>query len=127
MQFRPSLLLALLSSIVLLILHLSALEYFLYWSISWFDILLHLLGGFTIGLTLVGIIRVRDRFVLVVVPVIGAFLLAFVWEVFEYMIGATFVAQNVLMDSLGDVLFSLLGAVISGVLVYKIENTYDKS
>ena len=85
------------------------------------------MGGLAIGLTLVAMMKIRDRFVLLVVPVIGAFLLAFVWEVFEYAIGMTFVAQNVFLDSLGDILFSLLGAVISGVLVYKIEKTNDKS
>lgn len=128
MQFRLPLLLAFISSIILLVLHLLALENFLYWSIPWLDILQHFLGGFTIGLTLVVIIRIRDRFVLVVVPIIGAFLLAFVWEAFEYAIGMTFVAQNTFLDSLGDILFSLLGAIVSGVVVYKIQtSTYDKS
>lgn len=37
-------------AIVVFIFHYTALTLYFYWTISWFDILMHLMGGFLMGL-----------------------------------------------------------------------------
>jgi hypothetical protein len=102
---------ALFLSIVLLYLHLTALSNFLYWSIWWFDIPVHLLGGLVLGFMLVGIFPMARP---VLITLIGGVVLALVWELFEYGIEAAPPSEKLLPDTLGDLFFGILGAVIAG-------------
>ena len=73
------LLLLLVSSSLTIILHAIGLEFFLYWSLWWFDILMHALGGFSLGLLCVLLFPDRYRYLRYIIlfgVIIG-------WEVFE--------------------------------------------
>lgn len=113
MSSKILLLLAFLFSCALLSLHLFALEYFLYWAVSWFDILLHIIGGISFGFLLLFIANKTVENIPLYIPIIGTLIAATVWEIFEFQIGLTFVAKNLALDTISDVMFSIFGGVIA--------------
>jgi len=127
MQYRVQLFLAFLSSLVLLVLHLIALRFFLYWSISWFDALLHVIGGFAVGTTLLFLTRACKDCSPWITPIMGAFLVSIFWEILEYSIGTTFAANNLLIDTSGDVFLSVFGGVCAAFISNSIETFHEKS
>lgn len=74
-----ALLIILCVSSLVLVLHSLGLEYSLYWTCWWFDIVIHTLGGFSIGLLVFVLFSgkyIRFSGAVVVAVVIG-------WELFE--------------------------------------------
>lgn len=113
MSSKILLFLAFLFSCILLFLHLFALEYFLYWAIPWFDILLHVVGGISFGFLLLFISSKTVEDTPWYVPAIGTLVAATIWEIFEFRIGLTFVAKNLALDTISDVAFSIFGGIIA--------------
>lgn len=97
---------ALLLAVALTYLQSEAVLYFLYWRYDWFDNLMHLLGGATIGAFVVGLLlAVRPRAYIVLL------IIAFVsWEVFEYFAGLPR-ESNYAFDTATDLLMDALGAL----------------
>lgn len=95
---------ALVLSLLVAVLQQWAIADYLYWRYEWFDIIMHYLGGLTVGVFLVALLRkFRPRafailFVLVVVSL----------EVFEYMFGLPREA-NYVSDTLLDLVMDVLG------------------
>jgi hypothetical protein len=101
------LLAAFILSVTIALLHQWATADFWYWRYPWFDIVMHFLGGLTIGVFLIRLFADYKPM---------AFLTAFVaiaigWEIFEFAIGAprdsTYAADTVIdlcMDVLGGTL-----------------------
>lgn len=100
--------------------HYLALSLYLYWSVSWFDIPMHLFGGAVVAL---GIFTLRDiRLIpvswLTLTRTIGfVFLVALLWEVFEFTTGMRLEA-NYEIDTIIDLCMGLLGGGL-GFLVGK--------
>lgn len=97
-------------------LHIVALRLFLYWTTDWFDIPMHFLGGFLIGLILIFIFHTSG---IIAVPVqswrqfgwliiAGVFVVGLGWEVWELLVGFTDVITDV-ADTLLDIVMDLLG------------------
>jgi hypothetical protein len=108
-------------SALVLILHLTALKYFLYWQIKWFDILVHFLGGLTVGaLMVVPIVFTRTKdFLIVIVAVLGALIVSLLWEIFEYKIGLSRLSHKFLSDTLKDIFSGVIGGFVSAWLSIK--------
>lgn len=102
-------------SVLIASLHYIALTLYLYWTVSWFDIGMHLLGGFILGLIAVFIIsnflnteiksnkKVAVLLVLSFVMVIGLG-----WELWELFVGLTNVIEHKL-DTVIDVIMDFIG------------------
>lgn len=122
MNYRTILFPALLCAIMVLYLHITALQnhlYFVYW---WFDMVIHFLTGLTISLTLVYVVRDRmptrindiTASVTVALPVVLTFAVG--WEVFELYSKLVYARGFYYMvDTLIDIFMGLLGGMI-GVL-----------
>lgn len=99
-------------------LNFVALQLSLYWSLDWYDYLMHFLGGLTLGVFMAWLFRIEERsadkllklFTLVMV-------LGVVWELFEYVSGITFSTQNYGMDTVQDIIMDALGALVAYYLV----------
>lgn len=95
-------------SSVLAALQWWAVTDFLYWHYEWFDIPMHLLGGLSIGVLLVGFLY-RHRpllfVVLLALAIIG-------WEIFEYYFGIPREA-NYAGDTVQDLILGTLGGSIA--------------
>ncbi len=116
----------LISLSVLLVLHVVALALHLYWQVWWFDIPMHLLGGATVvlGLHTLADIRLTPRRLATSLPWVLAVVLsvAVTWELFQYL--TTEVPKdNYGVDTAGDILFGLLGALIGYVVGKQLHAT----
>lgn len=92
------------------VLHLIGLEYFLYWRLWWYDILLHSLGGAWVALAALWFLttigwRVGTLQVLLATIVVGAG-----WEVWEFTFGI-FGEDNYTFDTSLDMFMDMVGAV----------------
>ncbi|HCC05130.1 TPA: hypothetical protein DEP58_02375 [Patescibacteria group bacterium] len=79
---------------MLALIHMTAEYYHLYWTIRWFDILTHFLGGLWVGIAVVwlwyfsGYVRkmyMPDRHT-VFVALLGGLLVGLIWELYEYIV-----------------------------------------
>ncbi|KND46986.1 MAG: putative membrane protein (4 TMH) [Parcubacteria bacterium C7867-004] len=105
----PWLIATLLVAAVVGVLEQWAITDFLYWRYTWFDIVMHFLGGLTIGLALVALIGSRFRPVWFLVLMIAV---AVGWEVFEALVGIPREA-NFKLDTALDLLMDTLGALLA--------------
>lgn len=103
-------------------LHLSALQFYLYWRFWWFDILTHFLGGLWIAISFlwllfqsgfVNIIKNNKNYNLLVAFLASLFV-GIMWEVFEYYFGLTATdATNYVIDTATDISFDLIGGLVA--------------
>ncbi len=87
--------------------NIIALHFYWYTSLWWFDMPMHFLGGFFIGLF--GFYFLPDKFLKVFLFV---FLVGIGWEVFEVLVDKN-ISHNPfnLLDTLSDVFFDLSGGL----------------
>lgn len=115
-------------SIITALLHLLALEYSLYWSVDWFDILTHFLGGVTMGFLAVFILftseyikplcALKHHSLIIFLAIISFVLIVGLsWELWEIFVGFS----DVLNDR-GDTILDLIMDTLGGVVVYVYVN-----
>lgn len=110
-------------------LHAAAYEYYFYWSMWWYDIMMHGLGGLLIGLIAAWAITFPLREKLKVSRfffIVGVTLfVGILWEVFEYTVG-TYANYNsfnsYVFDTMTDIGMDTAGAFVA-TLLYK-HNVY---
>jgi len=99
-------------------LHLVALRLYLYWTVPWFDIPMHFLGGFVIGLLALYLFYVsdwaefpKDHLGSIFTMTLGSVLLVGLgWELWELFMGLTD-ALNDLVDTFVDLVMDILGGI----------------
>lgn len=127
MNKNSLLLLSALSIVILLILHLFALSYALYWIFPWLDSIMHIIGGawivFTVGAWMHkqhGAISWSRFFLysMIAILVIGS-----LWELGEFIIDHIFGTQlfNIsLSEAFRDMMYNTIGGLLSWLLLYFI-------
>lgn len=106
-------------------LHFTAETFYLYWTIWWFDNLVHFLAGFAGGFVVIWfLVRHREFYpnsslskVEVILAVVSSVLIfGGVWEIFEYATKITELLESALSDTIFDLLADSLGALLAGFL-----------
>lgn len=123
---KPLLIEIFIASAAVAVLHKIALTLFLYWTTPWFDILMHFLGGFTIGLIagfaffISGFVKIpRDHLLNAFIIIIGTVLIVgLVWELWEVFVGFTDVLNDE-VDTIMDVVMDLIGASVAFLYIKK--------
>lgn len=115
MQYRPNhtwLAAAFILSATLLVVHLYALQWHLYWAHRWFDIPMHILGGAAIGSFVFAFGTARRTLTYFL------FLLAvfFVWKYIEYFGHISYELPYDVLGNFKDLLSSLIGSFIPFIL-----------
>lgn len=103
-------------AIVIALLHYLALTFSLYWTVWWFDIVMHFLGGFFVAafsLYLVFVMRlikmpVEDRVMFAFVAIGAVVVIGLGWELWELLTGLTLVLRDT-ADTLLDLLMDIIG------------------
>ena len=111
------------ASIILLIFVLNslAMKFHWYFSIWYFDMPMHLLGGFWLGLVFILLFKPKSfSFNEIVQIILGFLFVALSWEVFEILIDKT-ITQNPfnILDTFSDICFGLTGSLISVIYFLK--------
>ncbi len=116
-------------AVVLLIgiLQQIAVHYYLYWTLDWFDILMHFLGGFWFGFSALWILFFSDYLKVgdnrnlkffMGVAFFSAFGVGVAWEIFEYVSDITFWGEGYVFDTVKDLIMDSIGGVVSAIFLY---------
>jgi len=105
-------------SALIAVLHYISLKLFLYWTIWWFDILMHFLGGFLISIFIIFVLYSYTNFeslkkhrILLFGLIIGLTLVVgLTWELWEIFVGFTNTLKD-LNDTIMDVVMDTIGSI----------------
>jgi hypothetical protein len=114
----------LISFSMLAVIHVIAIELYLYWHFFWFDIFMHLFGGAVValGLHTLADLRIIKRALLTTATVLfGVFVVASIWEAFEITAGVP-IESDFVLDTVSDLLVGLCGAYIGHKLSVRLFN-----
>ena len=119
-------------SILVAVLHQIALVLFLYWIVDWFDILMHFLGGLTIGIAAIyffyysGIFKLHtDKLFYVFFVTLGSVLVVGLsWELWEIFVGFTDVLNDQ-VDTITDIFFDIIGG-FTAFLYFKSKSNINE-
>jgi hypothetical protein len=97
------------------LMNLFADKFYWYFSIWYFDMLMHLLGGFWLGLIVIWFFNFQDisgRLILQII--LSVLFLGAGWEFFEFIFN-NFIAQNSFnsLDTISDIFFDLSGGALA--------------
>lgn len=113
-------------SCIIFSLHLFALAYFFYWTLWWFDILVHTLGGVLISWIAIALFEKYKISKIEMILLYGGFvplLISIGWEIFEFVSGITFLSSQYSLDTTLDITMGVLGGIIGSTLsVYFFKN-----
>lgn len=111
MMHRPALFLTQ-TAVVLLVaaVHLSAMQWYLYWYFPWLDLLSHFLGGLWIALATAWLLSYVSRDVTLLRLIFAAMVIGIGWELFEFFAGIPREA-NFVFDTSLDLLMDFTGGV----------------
>ena len=106
--------------ISLVVLHALAIHFYFYWTIWWYDIMMHVLGGLAAGFITLAICtgRIGEHVVpdgkLLLYVALGSIFIGILWETYEYTTGVTFVtAGDYAFDTVADLLCDISGGLIA--------------
>ncbi len=105
------------SLILVAVVHVIALELYLYWRFPWFDVPMHVLGGLcaALGYSILPFIglRKRGRYETLLWYIGAVLVIGIAWEVFEYAAGISLVREaNFILDTVLDLCMDLAGGLI---------------
>jgi len=99
----------------------AAMKFYWYFSIWYFDMPMHFLGGFWLGLALIWLFSVKElSFKIIFKIILGVFFIGILWELFEISIDKT-ITQNPfnILDTVSDMCFDLAGGGLSIIYFFK--------
>lgn len=103
---------------VIALLHAIAVLFYIYWTFWWYDVPMHFMGGFWVGLVALWF-RERLGFVqrlytdkrLVAGTVAAAVFVGALWEIWERLMGHSYSVEGYGLDTSVDMVMDILGAV----------------
>ena len=98
--------------IVLAMLHFIAEAFYLYWTLWWFDIVMHLLAGFSGGLVVLWFLGPFNIFKSLIFTLICVLVVGIAWEIFEYAYDLI-QAIDYWQDTMLDLIFDVVGATLA--------------
>ena len=108
------------------ILNFVANKLYFYWTLHYFDSLVHFLAGITVGLASVWFFS-RNKVYMTQSSVflsvfIGVFVVGIVWEVFELVYGITSFSDGMhyVTDTSLDIGMDMVGGVLAGIYSWKL-------
>ena len=106
---------------VIVVMQGAAIAFSLYWTLWWYDIVLHFLGGVFIGLL---VLWVRFLSGYIAAPLVWSkgriflftlfwtLVIGIGWEVFEWLVGNTWDMERYWLDTSIDVALDIIGGVV---------------
>lgn len=104
---------------VLAVVHVFAIQFFLYWTYLWFDIPMHALGGMVVALGFLTFFSgyTRETFLTGLLMTLGVVLaVGTLWEIFEFVSDSTGPEAGYVGDTVLDFLMDIVGGCIGYVI-----------
>jgi len=110
--------------VILGVLHFIAKAFYFYWTIWWFDNMIHFLAGFAGGLIALWFLfdsnifyrRFPKTFESISNALASVMVFGIAWEIFEYANDITQATEGYVPDTFHDFFFDALGAVLAGLV-----------
>ena len=118
--------------ILIFVVNLLANRFYWYTTIFGFDKFMHTLGGafiiFIIASVYIKELRELRPWQIFVVLTLGAFVVGLIWEYYEYLVQAFVKTVHLadIPDSIGDLIFDVLGGSIGSFFVILINKRYNR-
>lgn len=117
---KPLLIEILILAIIVAFLHYLALTFYLYWTIEWFDILMHFLGGMIVAFIAIFIYYTsgyidfpKSHLISIFAMTLGSVLLVgLVWELWELFAGFSDVLKDQ-TDTFLDLIMDIIGGIVA--------------
>lgn len=117
--------------VVVAFLHFIALYFHLYWSLWWFDIVMHFLGGaWVAAFTLWHMLRLvagrgQGRMKIGGIVVLTTLCVGVLWEVYEYVFGVSLIGKEAyVVDTTLDIVMDTVGAItVSACYIFSHHKT----
>ncbi len=117
------------SSVVVFFFHYIALRFSLYWVIDWYDIPMHFLGGFTMGIlgTFIfftsGYIRQtyelrHNKMLVFIITMMFTAIIGLAWELWELFFGLSSIYLDKI-DTVVDLIMDMLGSLAAFLVVIR--------
>ena len=115
--------------VFIFIVNYLAMNFYWYWSIWWFDMPMHFLGGFWLGLFLIWLFPLEKMSGKMIFKIIlGVLLIGIFWEIFEVIVNNnTLQLPFNTLDTLSDIFFDLAGGTFAVFYFLKRIMFLDKS
>lgn len=114
-------------SLVIAGLHITAQQFFFYWTFWWYDIMMHGLGGLLIGLMTAWVIAFPAHGILPLPSSLTIILVVLsvgiAWEVFEYVVGANVFYSSFgsyALDTISDIAMDVAGALGATLIFQRV-------
>jgi len=115
---------------LIFILYFLELKFYLSWTVWWYDILLHFLGGSVVGMAVLLIferffdMEITGVFKTVLIGIVGAFVIGVLWEILELRLNLTSFSDGVvyITDTISDLILDMTGAffgIFYGLKIWK--------
>jgi uncharacterized membrane protein YjdF len=117
---------------VIFVLHFLATNFYWYYSMWYFDMFMHFLGGLWLGFVFLWFFGKNNLNLSLIFKIIfGILIVGIGWEIFEFYF-VNYVAENSFdrLDTLSDIFFDLFGglsAVIYSFFIYKNIMSFGKN
>lgn len=122
---------------IIAILHYLALKFYFYWTLEWFDIFMHFLGGLWVVLFFVWFlffskfikidIKKHQNRKIFFVSILAVLVVGLLWEVFEVF--ASFVSvqeRGYALDTSLDLMMDLIGGVLAFLYIKRKYLNYER-
>ncbi|OHB18083.1 MAG: hypothetical protein A2544_00615 [Candidatus Zambryskibacteria bacterium RIFOXYD2_FULL_43_10] len=103
-------------------LHFIAEAFYLYWTIWWLDIIVHLLAGFSGGLVIAWFFGPTSTLKSAMLILVGMLIIGIAWEVFEYILNLI-QPIHYWQDTVLDLVADMMGAILTCIYLYIIGRT----
>lgn len=110
------------------VLNWIAIKLYLYWTVHYFDSLVHFLAGMCVGLASLWLASGKGKlsgWQIIAAAIIGALVIGLLWEIYELAVGDTTVADGMryVTDTSSDILMDVLGGLAAGLYIRRTSNT----
>ena len=105
-----------------------AIKFYLYWTVWWFDMIVHFLAGVTIGLAVVSVLFYKRNFSAenllraLSMSVLAAIIIGLLWEIYELVFSITFLSDGAVYvrDTLSDIIMDMTGGFFGALYGFKL-------
>lgn len=114
------------------ILNWFSTKLYLYWTVWWIDMVVHFLGGLTVGLTLMWLGSLSNNFrdwslkKLLFSALFGAILIGILWEIYELYFGLTSLSDGMdyWTNTSSDLIMDAVGGISSFLYINRLLKKY---
>jgi hypothetical protein len=119
---------------IIVVLDVLAEVFYFHWAYWWYDVMLHFLGGFLIGMVVLLVWSVccsleeGHKLKVVGTGFLVALLIGVLWEVFELYTGQTFLSDGIvyMRDTSSDLLMDVCGGFFGTVYSFALMLKHDR-